>query len=426
MVVCEDYQDHSASDSSSSFSGDDNSLRSQCSHSTATSATPSPRLSVTKDTLNPPVPQTGLHPSFKDSAASFSSFTSSLPPSDDLADEEVEYEVAPPEQEKYQPDATPSTSRDFAELFPSSRRLLIAHDDATTDGNMNLRIDTLVANAQGKLQKTILFHLKMNDLKTRSFSFRRHCRDSGREICRAAVKTPILADKNKPSVAHSIASVLSFRSRPEVKSTNPWGFRRHDSGYNSMCGDDDQSPVSPPSSRGASAAQTDSIIALDFSNYAHVEVKRLGATADKRYEFEYWGVRYVWQRKRLEQAEHPPIISYDLTRHKNNTLVARINPEMLTETQAQEEVKQGGWVSPSCMRILDEQIIQAAGDVSDVVVATGLIVLVDDSIRRRFHSSTIKQLVIPSPTASRHEGLFSPKRFIDEAFGRGKFASLGR
>ena len=72
------------------------------------------------------------------------------------------------------PNVRPSTPQDFAKLFPSRERLSIRHDDFTPDGNMNLRVDTVVP---GRRRQTMqLFHLRMYDLGKRDFSLRRYCR----------------------------------------------------------------------------------------------------------------------------------------------------------------------------------------------------------------------------------------------------------
>jgi len=37
-------------------------------------------------------------------------------------------------------------------------------------------------------------------------------------------------------------------------------------------------------------------VKLEFANYAHLDLRRRGAAAARRYEFEYWGRRYAWRR----------------------------------------------------------------------------------------------------------------------------------
>ncbi|CAK7199723.1 hypothetical protein SEUCBS139899_002406 [Sporothrix eucalyptigena] len=78
----------------------------------------------------------------------------------------------------------PSTPQEFAQLFPSLDRMSVRHDEFTTDGNMNLRVDVAVPVGSRRLLTSYqLFHLRMYDLAKREFSLRRYSRDSGREVC---------------------------------------------------------------------------------------------------------------------------------------------------------------------------------------------------------------------------------------------------
>lgn len=55
-----------------------------------------------------------------------------------------EFEVPEYISQPYAPASVAATPSDFSELFPSHRRLAVRHDDATIDGNMNLRVETEV------------------------------------------------------------------------------------------------------------------------------------------------------------------------------------------------------------------------------------------------------------------------------------------
>lgn len=58
---------------------------------------------------------------------------------------------------------------------------------------------------------------------------------------------------------------------------------------------------------------------------------------------------------------------------------------------------------------------------TSVVVATGLMALVDDSIKRRFHTKQSTQLHIPlmrNPSFKMNMEYVGPKRLIDEMFNR--------
>ena len=48
------------------------------------------------------------------------------------------------------------------------------------------------------------------------------------------------------------------------------------------------------------------------------------------------------------------------------------------------------------MWIADDGIVKASKDVADAIIASGLIALVDDSIRSHFHSEESKLLLIPT------------------------------
>lgn len=57
--------------------------------------------------------------------------------------------------------------------------------------------------------------------------------------------------------------------------------------------------------------------------------------------------------------------------------------------------------------------------ICSAIVATGLIVLVDDCIRRRWHSSRSAQLLDPMRAfSSKSIEFLGPKRLIDEVFHR--------
>ena len=62
-----------------------------------------------------------------------------------------------------------------------------------------------------------------------------------------------------------------------------------------------------------------------------------------------------------------------------------------------------------------------------VVIATGILSLVDDCIKRRFHTKQSTQLHIPLLRNKLHLDYVGPKRLIDEMFNRtGRGAQTGR
>jgi hypothetical protein len=99
----------------------------------------------------------------------------------------------------------------------------------------------------------------------------------------------------------------------------------------------------------------------------------------------------------------------------------------MTPGQAEEEAAKGGWIPPCSMWISDDDILKAGlTDVADVVVATGLVALVDDCIQRRFHRKREVHLVLPVPMKTplkMNMEYVGPKRLIDEVFHRRRTTS---
>lgn len=351
----------------------------------------------------------------------------------DEEDDLPEYDVPVYRHEPLGCEAIPTTPRDFGELFPTAKRLSIRHDDATIDGNMNLRVDTQVEERGHRKQSYTLFHLRMQDLRTRQFSLRRYCRDSGREVCHSIRKYQQPPAEKRPVLQRAstaIANLVKSDSRP----TTSAGLKRSDSGYESVRGtpnmDDDEDeyvssemrPKAVGYSKGRALMPTNTI-KLEFSNYAHLDVKRRGAKSYKRYAFEHWGHDYSWKRIIKKDGQRDPeTVSYYLVRDDNDKEpLAHICPVRLSPEESREEIARGGWVPPCYMRITDENILTSDTDISDVVVATGLMALVDDYIKRRFHSQQSTQLHIPLLRTSSFKmnmEYIGPMRLIDEVFHR--------
>nr|POE95394.1 hypothetical protein CFP56_79417 [Quercus suber] len=175
-------------------------------------------------------------------------------------------------------------------------------------------------------------------------------------------------------------------------------LERHDSGYASMHSMHSHNSDRPTSmERGISPPPRTlpNSIRLEFSNYAHVDVKRLANKGAKRYEFDYWGPVYAWKRISKKNGMSKQI-SFHLTRTGNDEVLARIVPVNQDPVQIEQERSMGGWIPRCFLRILDEDIINGPRkDMADVVVATGLIALVDNSIRARSQPSPSRQIVIP-------------------------------
>ncbi|KAF2217965.1 hypothetical protein CERZMDRAFT_18040, partial [Cercospora zeae-maydis SCOH1-5] len=320
--------------------------------------------------------------------ASVETFASTVASEEDIQEElpAPDFDVPEYTQPQKGPPAVPATSTDFSELFPSHRRLLIRHDDTTLDGNMNLRIDTEV-NIRGQRCHMTLFHLRMHELRDREFSLRRYCRDSGREVCHASRKMEKPPTK-RPGFQRSLSNALTtLRSKSDSRSPTFSSLKRNDSGYGSLTSSIDNDWENRTNSASAtpkhpSAVATNSI-KLEFSNYAQVEIRRTGVKGSKRYEFEYWGVSYAWRRATRRDMEGSPT-SYTLTKAGSDRALAHIITAALTPAQIEEERRQGGWIPPCGMRLEDESLVRGQKDVADVIVASGLIALVDDSIKTHF------------------------------------------
>lgn len=352
-----------------------------------------------------------------------SSVASTVESEEEQQEDIPEYDLPEYTAQPYESSAIAATPSDFSELFPSHRRLVIQHDDSTLDGNMNLRVDTEVP-IHGQTCDMTLFHLRMHDLKNREFSLRRYCRDSGREVCHTVRKHQKPIAEKRPSFQRSLSNALnSMRPKSEHRSsTSPTlaSLKRNDSGYGSMHSvdfDDHDLPTSAGNGDKSQGQPPSNTIKLEFSNYAQVGVKRTGVKGSKRYEFEYWGINYAWRRV-VRKDRGSKEFTYRLTKTGSDQVLAYIMPVTLSQRQVQEEQSKGGWIRPCSMWIADEHIVRSQKDVSDVVIASGLMALVDDSIHSHFHSTESKQLLIPVPKLHMGVEYVGPKRLINEAFNR--------
>ena len=113
-----------------------------------------------------------------DARSSVDTYASTTPSELDFDEEDAVYEEPDYIYESENATAIPSTPTEFAEHFPSKRRMCIRHDN-TIDGNMNLRINTETSDTAGRRAELTLFHLRMHDLKSRDFALRRYCREFG-------------------------------------------------------------------------------------------------------------------------------------------------------------------------------------------------------------------------------------------------------
>ncbi|KAF7521352.1 hypothetical protein G7054_g12474 [Neopestalotiopsis clavispora] len=372
-------------------------------------------------------PSTNVYP--RSSVETYSSLNST----DDLNEldrSDVVDDTAIPPLRPYTHDITdanvrPSSPEYFAELFPSMNRLSIRHDDFTADGNMNLRIDTVVP---GRRQRSIqLFHLRMYDLNKRDFSLRRYCRDSGREVCNSKRKYTEPAMQSRPNLQRSVSSAMKSFTRPQPKRAPTSGsmlstLSRPGTSYsNSTTGEDLGGLFDPDFSlekHQKVLQRATNSIKLEFSNYARVDVERCGSKGSKRYEFNWWGHKYAWKRvtDKLTGA-----VSFHLFRDGSNTTpVAHIVPENRSPTEVRDDNKAGGWIPPCHMWLSDEELVMAMTDVADVVVATGLMALVDDCIKQRWGPKAIQaqRLGLPARSKTVEFDHNAPKSFVQQLFSR--------
>ncbi|KAJ9609697.1 hypothetical protein H2200_006025 [Cladophialophora chaetospira] len=278
----------------------------------------------------------------------------------------------------YEPDAHATSPAEFGELFPSTRRILIQHDDTTPDGNLNLRLDTELTVSKGHKVKLTLFHLRMYDLAERQFSLRRYQRQSGREVCSSKRKylRPVAKSSSPLPRRRSISSTLTKMNLKSLKGkTRPRTAPEMELDAES----DDDLDLFAAQLDVKATIPTDAV-KLEFSNYAQVEIERVKKGGSK-YDFEYWGERYCWRRS-IYLDESELVFSFELVNLASGACIAHITPDKLSQRQSRQEAAQRSWVPPCSMRLTEKNI---SNDLGDVIVATGLLALVDDCIKRHWH-----------------------------------------
>jgi hypothetical protein len=169
-----------------------------------------------------------------------------------------------------------------------------------------------------------------------------------------------------------LSTVLSsLRPQSEPNSPTSPKFKRQDSGYKSGTEEDyfdvdeadeywDDVESADPSRESIPTPTTQ----LEFSNYAHVNVKRCGTKSSKRYEYEYWCTKYQWKRASRKDGDFQEI-SYHLINTATSKSVAHIIPEPLSPSEVVEEESKGGWVPPSSMWISDPAVFAKMKDVAE-------------------------------------------------------------
>jgi len=266
--------------------------------------------------------------------------------------------------------------------------------------------------------------MKMNNLKNRDMILRRYGRDCGREVVnyRRKYSKPASARPKLERSGSKLMSSLMGKGEPKDRT-----LARQDSGYES--GEEDEEDISDTEQMNRAADQSShgmptNTTMLEFSNYAHVDLKRRGSKGSKRYEFEYWGKSYAWRRK-ITMFGQEESYSYYLVNTATNNVIAHIRSDNLSPSEVAEEQAKGGFVPPSTMWLCDDtedSVIGTMSDVADVVVATGIYALVDDSIKRKFsRRKRVVQLILPTMrgnTVKMNMEYVGPKRLIDQVFNR--------
>ncbi|KAL9100334.1 MAG: hypothetical protein Q9163_004270 [Psora crenata] len=279
--------------------------------------------------------------------------TSTTPSIDELDGDLPRFDV--PEHRRFNTSsstAVASTPREFADYFPSTKKLSIKHDDATDDGNMNLRVGTVASTSDGGAVDLTLFHLRMYDLKRREFSLRRYCRDSGKEVCHTSRRYTKPSVIRGPALQRSMSNALSsLRSKSDHKMSPVGVLKRKDSGYDSMSAEevdenvdtyDNEGTTAPRQLQSARNVQRPSnTILLEFYNYAHLEVRRRGVKSSKKYDFDYWGTKYTWKRAVMRSGSFTEV-SYHLVDMDSSRSVAHIVPIPMSNTEARKEEAKGG------------------------------------------------------------------------------------
>lgn len=221
------------------------------------------------------------------------------------------YQVIQDQRQVYAADAIPSTPTTFKRFFPTTDKLFIHHDDTTSDGNMNLRVDSEVVGAHGGDGKLTLFHLRMHDLTDRHFSLMKYHRESG-------CKVGSSVRRETPQRAYS----------------------------------------------GTASSTIGGPIQITLAGNRPMVLDPRGPSNSGRYYFELGGRKYEWkaQRRSYGQSED---ISYCLIDRKTAESIAHITPSLLTATEAHHERALGSWVPPCTMRLTGRSLLNRNPDLAE-------------------------------------------------------------
>ncbi|KAI1299607.1 hypothetical protein F5Y03DRAFT_249326 [Xylaria venustula] len=288
----------------------------------------------------------------------------------------IRKELQPPQYHPKMPPRmlVPSTPADFALLFPSLDPFTIRHDDSASDGNMNLVVSTSVPIKSGKLIQ--LFHLRIYDLFRRELSLRRYCRDSGREVGRSRRKyaesdtRPILRGLFEDAIGRAGGRSTDHEMKPDIIDAQRSLAAR--SGYSPW--------VSVDNNIGEiRCLKPTDVYRLEFSNYACIEMHYAINLRRRTYSFSYWEADYTWK-----SVVDDTLVSFHLFENSNRKdPLALITPVVRSPEEIENDELAGTWVPPHLMRLTDKADLKNT-DLADVIMATGLTVLVDGCITALF------------------------------------------
>jgi hypothetical protein len=290
---------------------------------------------------------------------------------------------------------------------------------------MNLRVDTEVQGSDHKVPLT-LFHVRMQDLKSRQFSIRRYCRDSGREVChtnRLYTKSDERRASDQRSFSDILAASSAYSSGHRRTTSSSVGSIRSRTSTSSLTSvreepdssDEDNLDDSMTNSKKARVQPTRTT-KLKFSNYAFVHLSYRRKNITKGYEFEFWGTTYCWKRT-VSRDGTAKRVSFHLVKGDSGDAIAHFVPEMRSPGQVRDEEKVGGWIPPYSMWIADEQAVwRQPTDIADVIVCTGLVALIDYSIKSRFSKKQAKASLTQSTLGTIE--YMSPRALVHAIFKR--------
>jgi hypothetical protein len=138
-------------------------------------------------------------------------------------------------------------------------------------------------------------------------------------------------------------------------------LKRHNSGFEKQHHRATSDEGGSMSEKGPALGDT---ILMEFSNYAHVELRRKGPGATKRYEYEYWSTKYQWRREFRKEGDLREV-SYYLVDTRTSKTIAHMVPEILTPLEAVEEESKGGWVPPCSLWISDTSVYERMPDIAE-------------------------------------------------------------